>query len=388
MRPVRLKAPPRKSGRAKGSPPPVVKELFLHIGGQKTGSTSIQAAAALNRDRLLRDGILYPRTPGAKNHIKLTLFSWDGGKTNHLPIAAGLADGEAYQKFKGEFVGDLRAEIARSGATKVLLSNEHLSSRLKQPGQLARLADALRALAETIVIVVYLRPQHELLLSSYSTSIKGGITHDIKLPKNDQTFYYNYDWMLSLWADAFGEENLTVRVFDRQELQGGDVVRDLFAMTGYSPTDDFVFPSLQNPSLDAKALHFLRAFNAHIPTFAGDDNNPERSDIIPALEAISTGSGFGLPAAKLRAIVQMFEPSNANVARRYLGRSDGVLFSHLNFERATAEASPLTVEDAVRLAAHLWQWKQRQLVDTRKRLAAVTKTAAAQDDPQLLESAE
>ena len=347
--------------------PPVARELFLHIGMQKTGSTSIQHAGRANRDRLADVGLLYPRTPGDKNHIKLTLFAWDGGKTNRLPLAAGVADPDAYRRFRSGFVEDLRAEIESAACPTVILSNEHLSSRLKLPAQLNRLATALRSIARKITVVVYLRPQHELLVSSYSTKVKAGSIRQIRLPKN-QAFYYNYEWMLSLWADAFGERNLIVRVFDRSELVGGDVVKDFFATIDRPIPVDFDFSDVRNPSLDTKSLEFLRAFNTHLPAMLGSEPNPERGDIIPAMEAVSKGGAIWLPTDQLRTFAEMFTASNANVARRYLGRSDGVLFKTLNFDRGS-KPERLTVDDAVRIAAHLWRWKQRQLLETRKRQA-------------------
>jgi len=353
------------------APAPIAKELFLHIGMQKTGSTSIQDACRVNRAPLAAAGLLYPRTPGDKNHIKLTLFAWDGGKTNRLPLAAGVGDPEKYRRFKSEFVDNLGAEIGREKCSSVILSNEHLSSRLKDPVQLERLAVALRSIARKITVVVYLRPQHELAISSYSTKVKGGSVRPMRFPRHDQAFYFNYEWMLSLWADAFGERNLVVRIFDRSELIGDDIVKDFFDTIGHAIPTGFVFSDARNPSLDTKTLEFLRAFNEHLPAFQAGEANPERGDIIPAMEAIAKGGTIWLPKEQLRAFADLFKVSNANVARQYLGRSDGVLFKTLNFDRG-GEPERLTVDDAIRIAAHLWQWKQRQLLDARKRLARAT----------------
>jgi hypothetical protein len=37
-----------------------VATLYLHIGSNKAGSTSLQVFAATNRDRLAKQGIVYP----------------------------------------------------------------------------------------------------------------------------------------------------------------------------------------------------------------------------------------------------------------------------------------------------------------------------------------
>ncbi len=51
------------------------KTIYLHIGTEKTGSTTLQAVSGINRRTLMNHGIFYPRTPGERNHIKLALFA-------------------------------------------------------------------------------------------------------------------------------------------------------------------------------------------------------------------------------------------------------------------------------------------------------------------------
>ena len=52
-------------------------ELYLHIGTEKTGTTTIQSFLAANRDLLKRNRILYPRAPGEQNHRALAAAAQD-----------------------------------------------------------------------------------------------------------------------------------------------------------------------------------------------------------------------------------------------------------------------------------------------------------------------
>jgi hypothetical protein len=344
----------------------VPKRLWLHIGTEKTGTKTIQAVCRVNREQLMRGGILYPQTPGKISHIKLTLFAADEGRALDLRRRAQIAAAEDFHQFKSSFLADLQAEIAASGCHTVCLSNENLASRIRRPQDIDRLADALRPLADSIGIIVYLRPQHDLFVSRYSTWVKGGRTEPMMPPTNEMDRKYNYDRMLSGWANAFGEENIRVRIFDRKQFVDGDLLKDFFSVLDYSPSQELTTPRDQNTSLDADILEFLMLFNKHVSKFSNDSLNPERGNVSRALEAISRGDKVHVPEATLRGIADMFEASNAKVAARFLNRRDGILFPNMNFEPAP-ESKPLTVERVVEIAAHLWQWQQEKFLKVKTR---------------------
>ncbi len=348
------------------------KTLYLHIGTEKTGSTALQAVSEINRKALLTHGILYPATPGERNHIRLTLFATDGEKTLNLRRLAGLASKDNYAIFKATFAEELRTEVQKSGCPRVYLSNEHLSSRLFSRREIGRLADVIQPLADEVKVVVYLRPQPELFLSSYSTAIKAGSIKGIKPPTATYDRRYNYERILSPWGDVFHKENVVVRVYDRKTLVEGDVVKDFFSIMGYKPGPDIRIPTIANPRLDYVALRFLLEFNKHVSAFVREGLNPERGDIANALAKKSLTSRLGVPAAVLRGIAELFEESNAQVARRFLDRSDGKLFENENYLDGP-DGEQLTVERAVEISAHLWRWKQRQYSKAKRELEALKK---------------
>lgn len=336
------------------------KRLYLHIGTEKTGSTSIQVACAMNRERLRKAGFLYPRVPGERTHIRLTLYAIDDGRSADLRPRAGLGLDRDYERFKHEFQHSLLQEISQSSCGAVVLSNEHLSSRLHRVEEINRLAEIVREIADSIEIIAYLRPQHELVASSYSTSVKSGSTAELELPIDDENPYFNYELLLEPWASVFGEGNIRVRIYDRLEMPTGDVVKDFLSTIGFEIPADFEYPSDRNPALDEKTIQFLLRFNRHVPPSVDGRVNPDRGDIVAALESISRGHRISLPEGMARKVLGNFEASNANVARRYLGRSDGVLFTNLQFSKGEPDGL-LTAEEAVAIAARLWRRNQRQL---------------------------
>jgi hypothetical protein len=109
-------------------------------------------------------------------------------------------------------------------------------------------------------------------------------------------------------------------------------------------------------------------FNKFVPRFLEETPNPDRGDITSALEAISTGTSSAFPASILRGIARTFEASNALVARRFLGRSDGKLFADVNYEDES-QGEPLTLDRTVEIAAHLWCWRQREVNQAKREIA-------------------
>lgn len=347
------------------------KTLYLHIGTEKTGSTALQAVSGVNRAALMKHGIFYPKTPGARNHTRLTIFAADTPNALDLRRLARLFPEEVYERFKANFAAELQSEIAANPCPRIYLSNEHLSSRLKSIEEVRRLAAIIQPIADLVKVVVYLRPQPEMFLSTYSTSIKAGRTKVLEAPKKDQHPRYNYDKMLSNWAEVFGEGNMIVRIYDRRTLVGHDVVKDFFSVMGYEPGPDVEIPSNPlNTRLNQHALCFLLEFNKHVPPLLEESINPERGDVTDALEALSAGlrRGLAVPASVLRQMAKTFQESNARVARRFLGRSDGKLFSDLDYED-DSETGVFTVEQAVEISAYLWRWQQRRLEAARREIA-------------------
>ena len=53
----------------------MIDECILHIGTEKTGTTSIQKFLATNRTLLKANGVLYPLSPGKVNHIGLEAYA-------------------------------------------------------------------------------------------------------------------------------------------------------------------------------------------------------------------------------------------------------------------------------------------------------------------------
>lgn len=277
----------------------MAETVFVHIGLHKTGSTAIQKFLTANARRLRRNGILYPRTGQVR--IAHHQIAWSMRNNARVPWA------------------DLRAELAESD-TAVLSSEEFESVR--SPEAWERLRDNLPG---DVKIVCYLRRQDELLESHYNQHRKTGGLDSPAAFKRRVLYQMDYLARLQPFADAFGVENIIVRPYDKTRMPNG-LFADFLSAIGRDMKADYVCPShALNPSLNDTGIALMRFVRTHLPNRAAlwcarqvaerflccRPGEPPRSAFSPE---------------ERRDLLSRFAESNAEVARRYLGRSDGVLF--------------------------------------------------------------
>lgn len=161
--------------------------LVLHVGPHKTGSTSIQSACAANRDRLRRDGVLYPSFPGA------TFVD------SHSDAAFLLGGRE--REFDTWLLAAWR-QAGAEGCDMLLLSSEEFSVGLRQrPLERALRRFRRTTAAETRTVFVH-RPVAELALSNLLQSITG---------EAGTFFRHRYD--MRRWSAAFAKRIRAAETF-------------------------------------------------------------------------------------------------------------------------------------------------------------------------------
>jgi hypothetical protein len=93
----------------------------------------------------------------------------------------------------------------------------------------------------------------------------------------------------------------------------------------------------------------------HVPVLANGRPNPNRGAIAEAMAAMSSSDRLAPAAEAAIAFLGKFAASNAEVARKYLNRADGVLFMQRPSPDRHERLPFLDVEKAVEIATKLWQ---------------------------------
>jgi len=328
-------------------------DLYLHIGTEKTGTTSIQDFLRRNRGRLFAKGVQYPKLPGPPNQIAISTAALEEihSSIEHIFNLHSLND---LIEFRGTVSAALSEAFTDSTCKMAILSNEHCSSRLQHQTEVQSLHDILQPFFDRMFIVIYLRRQDEFLLSTYSTAVKSGLRWPLEVPTDfKRGRRYDYWKLLSRWANVFGRDAMICRRFERSALKGGDVVKDFLQAVGLEDDPAFEHPPHQNESLDAASLEFMRLMNSHIGA-----RGPLRHRLSQLLAKIGKGPLLTLPAEDLAEFMGTVREPNRKVAEEYFGGaredSDDPLFAPLKFSNPRTEKAELTLNEAVAVMARVW----------------------------------
>ncbi|NUB44370.1 hypothetical protein GEU84_008245 [Fertoebacter nigrum] len=335
--------------------------LYLHIGVSKTGTSSIQEFLHINRAALPRHGFLVPATLVSRNHRNLAIYALDDDVIDNPKIAAQLTTPAAIAAFRMAFGDALIAESRTwPPGAHVVISAEQMT-HLTRPTEFARLKGLLDELGHAVRIVVYVRRQDLHFTSAYSQGIKGGLDIDLIPPAADvaedgpdhgRFHSRDYARFLAPWAATFGTPYVILRVFERGQMQGGDVITDFAQAIGLPMGGDLLRPQYQNLSLDLRTIAYLRGMTAHFPRFIDGKRNKRRVRLIALLEQVSDGPPPRLEPEVARAFLAGFTEGNQTVAREFLGRADGRLF-HDPVADSPGIAPGLDAEQAVQITLRL-----------------------------------
>ncbi|WP_370204609.1 hypothetical protein [Pararhodobacter marinus] len=233
-------------------------KAVIHIGTQKTGTTTIQSFLALNRPALSSQGLRFepftPRNP-AQMELGLTAIIRSGGEleaANKL-YAMGVKGRASQEAYVDRFEAMLSKGVQTWPEHTYLASSEQIHAWCHTLDRMQALHDTLNRHFDSVRYIVYYRPQDEFMLSTYSEAIKRGEFQtldqhiDTMLPK------MNFFRRARMWASVVGQENLTVRLFDRGVMKNGDLLDDFCAVAGIDrgPLED---PPYLNQSLSAEEV--------------------------------------------------------------------------------------------------------------------------------------
>lgn len=336
------------------------KECVLHIGTEKTGTSSIQSFCRSNKEMLGDLGYYYPQSLGKAGHARLAASCLNEETFGHWHCQVANSEFEEPPKFRQHLETAFKEECATQAkkSHRLLISSEFLHSWLVAKEEKQRLRDFLVPYTDHIRVVVYLRRQDQLVCSLLSTRIKGGHTspNDVPLLSTCPQQYYNYQVLLEGYAELFGLENITVRIFEEDYLYQGDAVKDFLHVIG-CPIDTMpAFPVRENKSLQYIALKFLAEFNKTHPLFINGKQNVLRGDIVMLLEKYYSGETGSITRDQARQFYESFWESNHWVQQQFFPERS-VLFSEDFSDYQTALTEP-TVNEMIQLFSVLWREKQ------------------------------
>ena len=330
---------------------------ILHIGLEKTGTSSLQEFLQLNREQLLlREGIWIPDFLGRGSQWPLAVIAYADARSDDLTAPLGNAQTRLCRI--EELRQQIIASVQKNPARVHCFSSEHLSSRLTSVGEITRLRDFLSPLFDDIRILLYLREPIRLAISRQSTFVKMGLG-PFQLPTPRQLAEgFNFRTIIELWQSVFAG-CLQVRLFDPSQ-PSFDLINDFCDAVGIADSDRYLRPERVNESLDWTVMRLLSRIN----------------------QVAHERWGEPLPWTYLQRLVSLLEQmSNApgHIRSSYVAPADAVVAYHAYF----AEQENWLLAGFFPGQRSLWHSPYRP-PETEEALAAPAQTLTISDAEEML----
>ncbi len=238
--------------------------LYLHVGTNKTATTTIQARLAASPDALARRGLLYPkagRLPSGAHHVLAAAMHRHPPPDlrDVPPLAAQLEE--------------LEAEVAAARPRGVVVSSEMLWRRERHRPEAM---DALLQRFPRTVVVLFVRRQDAWHLSRYNSlqRRRGTASSFADFVRRRPVAFLEG---VERWAERVGAEAMRVRPFVPEAWRDGDVTSEFLAQLDTElQADDLADAPLHNPSLRWDVVEVLRLL--------GEAPIPDRERLVGLLE--------------------------------------------------------------------------------------------------------
>ncbi|MEP3334406.1 sulfotransferase domain-containing protein [Sedimentitalea sp.] len=345
-------------------------KLSLHIGTPKSGTTTIQRFLKHNRALLQENGVYVPQSVGEGNHRRLAAMFLNDDTVDYFFRRLNLQDRAERIAAKHQWQSDLSTEIEAQRCSHVVMSSEHLQSRLHEPEAIRALSDYLQPRFSDIRIILYIRDPLDTAVSLYSTAVKSGSTRaEIQLPPPDHwANIVDHKATIQRWQANLAPAELRLRLFQKDDFVKGDLLADFISAAGL-PDLDYGRPKRANESLDQLGLGLLRRLNKDIPMVLPNGKvNPHRGNIKTVFETHFNGGAPFLPSAEAIATYETTFAESNDWVRQTFFPERGHLFTPK--PRNIAAEEKLASDDLDRIAefiADLWCGKREKVAKRRPR---------------------
>ncbi len=306
---------------------------YVHIGTEKTGTTSIQEFLYINKSIIQKQNYFFAQSIGIKNHWDLAFLGYSLNKKDSYILNNSLWNFQAIKQHKKNIFSKIKDEVKFNH--KIIFSSELLQSRLTRKREIVKLYTFFKKIGFTnIKVICYIRDANEMLRSLLSEAIKWEEIDSFELKeekeeyklgykKNLFHFHHicNHKQTLQWWGEVFGKENLIARLFDKNEFYQGDLLKDFIHSIGLEWDDEFIIPPKQNESLDLLGIDLLRRINKFLPLFCNNARNIFRGDLhhfaVKHFTSKDSHLKFQPPKEVVQSYIDYFEESNEWVRKEF-----------------------------------------------------------------------
>ncbi|SIS95494.1 hypothetical protein [Paracoccus saliphilus] len=232
-----------------------MRKLFLHIGFNKTGSTSLQHSLVENSDTLEEQGVLYP-------YERTAPFCQT---KQHVPLAAAIPGRNVFwllpskQKTLDDAYSSFWKYIDGKEFNTLIISSESFGDLDVSDRKIEWIKKQFDGY--DITIVAYIRRQDSYFLSFYQQRLRAEKRHKpFRFEDYSKTKACYFGQRIAPWRDAFGSENVIVRPCDPKFWPDGELLYDFLDVIGVKQERIKLIPPL-NEGVDYRVAEFIRHIN-------------------------------------------------------------------------------------------------------------------------------
>ena len=218
-----------------------MKQLFLHIGTHKTGSTSLQNYLFDHEEHLNQKGFaLYKGLHKERNHIELYLASMRYDRDSFAK--QGMTHIVFDEQYTDKIAKRVQDFISLCNESNIILTTEGLSL-LRQQDEIDRLLRILDCDGVEITVILYLRNREDYLKSYKQQFLK----KKGRVPSRDywsalyverDTWLLDYETLISIYKQSVGENRVVVIDYDKEMKVVGNTIPSFLKVIGIDPENE------------------------------------------------------------------------------------------------------------------------------------------------------
>ncbi|MFN3210780.1 MAG: hypothetical protein ACE369_17610 [Roseovarius sp.] len=254
--------------------------VIVHAGMHKTGSSSIQQT--LHKHAF--PGITYApwRT---SNHSGQFVLLFHEEPEHHVGFQKNGAPADSLRKQRAEWLEKFDRALGNCSDTFVISAEAISAGHPSNVAAQRKMVAHLRKFTDDIELVVYVRPPAGYMQSAFQQKVKGGGLASFDLERR----WPNYRQRFQPLIDSFSDFKVSLRLFDRNKLTGGDVVTDFVQSLGAEIAPEQVIQANESLSIEALSLLYTQRRLGHGLISGFPKSMSANARLISALQDFGSG---------------------------------------------------------------------------------------------------
>lgn len=322
-------------------------KIDLHLALEACGADALQSVLEDRREKLAAEGILYPSTPGTRNHLRLYLIAMDDDHIDPYRHLRDLTSPYLLESLRKSQIQGIEDEIKATGATRMILSSYQLATGLTRRSEIERLRDLLLQFGDDIRITLHVDEQARVLRRHFITQLllgrETGLEAELSIAAGDQPwntaaramwpevnhdrgqvhdlqsppFWLDYEALIAEWEAVFGAGSIRLAPFVAAEFQGPNMQAHLNTLFDLPSRIGRFEPEYSEPQLSHQTAAHVRALNAAVMELHRTEGKLLPPKLIGKLRRKGARNGPALMAGQLAPVSEFFAAANARLIARF-----------------------------------------------------------------------